>query len=75
MRTMTEAQPRRLSDRIVAAHEQACAQGKTEVARHLLHALELELSAYGGVAATESRSVDEAIAAAFARQRELDVDA
>lgn len=61
----------RLSDKIIAAHEQACAQDKPEVARHLLQALELELSSHGGPKA-EEREVDEAIQAAFARQRSLD---
>lgn len=61
----------RLSDKIVAAHEQACSQGKVEVARHLLQALELELSARGG-ADGDDREVDAAVEAAFQRQRELD---
>lgn len=64
--------PRRLSDKIVAAHEQACAQGKAEVARQLLYALELELSAHGGANVSEHRSVDKTITAAFARQQQLD---
>ena len=64
--------PRRLSDKIVAAHEQACAQDKIVVARHLLAALEAELSGFGGPDATETRLVDEAIAAAYERQRALD---
>ncbi|RDD61494.1 hypothetical protein [Ferruginivarius sediminum] len=67
---MSEEQPRRLSDKIAAAHEQACNQGKADVARSLLHALELELSAHGG--APEKRTIDEAIESAFTRQRLLD---
>lgn len=66
--------PRRLSDRIVGAHEQACAQGKAEVARALLQALELELSAIGG-GMPEHRDVDEAVAAAYTRQRTLEGEA
>lgn len=63
---------RRLSDKIVSAHEQACKQGKAEVARHLLHALEAELSAFGGEDAAEQRAFDDAVAAAYARQRTVD---
>jgi len=61
----------RLSDKIIAAHEQACDQNKAEVARHLLQALELELSSSGGPKA-EERAVDDAIRAAFERQQALD---
>lgn len=67
---MSPEHPRRLSDKIAAAHEQACDQGKAEVARHLLQALELELSAHGGT--TDHRSVDSMIEAAFTRQQRLD---
>lgn len=62
----------RLSDKIIAAHEQACQQGKPEVARHLLQALELELSSIGGPKDDE-RTVDDAIRAAFERQKTLDL--
>lgn len=61
---------KRLSDKIIAAHEQACEQGKAEVARHLLQALELELSAIGGDS-QDTRDVDAAVAAAFQRQQTL----
>ena len=61
---------KRLSDKIIAAHEQACEQGKAEVARHLLQALEMELSAIGGPNA-DTRDVDAAVAAAFQRQEAL----
>jgi hypothetical protein len=61
----------RLSDKIIAAHEQACEQGKLDVARHLLQALELDLSARGGPRA-EERDVDAAVAAAFQRQSSLE---
>lgn len=64
-------EPRRLSDKIAAAHAQACEQDKTPVAAHLLAALESELSSYGGESAEEKRTVDEMIAAAYARQRQL----
>lgn len=65
-------EPRRLSDKIVSAHEQACAQGKRSVAQHLLSALEAELSAFGGRNAEEKREVDEMVTAAYARQRDMD---
>lgn len=39
---------RRLSDKIIAAHEQACNERKTDIADLLLQALELDLSAIGG---------------------------
>lgn len=61
----------RLSDKIAAAHQQACAQNKSDVARHLLQALELELSSHGGPKRDE-RAVDDAIRCAFERQQELD---
>lgn len=67
---MSTEQPRRLSDKIAVAHQQACEQGKADVARHLLQALELELSAHGGT--TDPRSVDSMIEAAFTRQQRLD---
>ncbi|WP_200371965.1 hypothetical protein [Rhodovibrio salinarum] len=60
----------RLSDKIIAAHEQACTQGKAEVAHHLLQALEAELSAIGGPA-QDTREIDEAVEAAFQRQQAL----
>jgi len=63
-------QPRRLGDKIVRAHEQACEQGKADVARALLRALELELSGFGN--APEQREADAEIQAAFERQQRLD---
>ena len=38
---------RRLSDKIIEAHAQACAEGKLEVAEGLLQALEVDLTAFG----------------------------
>ncbi|SDG45768.1 hypothetical protein SAMN05216241_1143 [Limimonas halophila] len=63
-------EPRRLGDKIVRAHEQAYEQGKADVARALLRALELELSSFGS--APEQREADAEIQAAFQRQQELD---
>ncbi|MEE8563676.1 MAG: hypothetical protein V3S92_08635 [Alphaproteobacteria bacterium] len=39
---------RRLSDKIIEAHGQACAGGKLEVAEILIQALEVDLTAIGG---------------------------
>ncbi len=39
---------RRLSDKLVLAHAQACAQGKREIAELLIKAIELEVTQYGG---------------------------
>ncbi|MBT4890488.1 MAG: hypothetical protein HON65_13140 [Rhodospirillales bacterium] len=43
---MTEQ--RRLSDKIIAAHKQACEENKLDVANMLLQALEMDISAIGG---------------------------
>jgi hypothetical protein len=39
---------RRLSDKILLAHEQACKEDRAEVAKILLEALEMDLSTMGG---------------------------
>ncbi len=39
---------RRLSDKIIEAHVQACAEAKLEVAEILIQALEVDLTAIGG---------------------------
>lgn len=39
---------RRLSDKIIAAHQTACEENKREIATLLLEALEYDLSAIGG---------------------------
>lgn len=41
-------QSRRLSDKIIAAHEIACEENKHEIATLLLDALEIDLSGIGG---------------------------
>jgi len=63
-------EPRRLGDKIARAHEQAYEQGKSEVARGLLRALELELSHHGK--APEQRDSDPLIRQAYLLQAELD---
>ena len=41
------AENHRLSDKIIEAHALACADGKLEVADHLIRALEAEMSGIG----------------------------
>ena len=57
---------RRLSDKIIAAHLQACDEGKLDAAELLLQALQVDLTGRGG-ANTENREATEMIAAAFER--------
>ena len=61
---------RRLSDKIIAAHEQACADENLEVAEILLRALEVDLSAIGG-SQQENRKSTELLEEAFARHEKL----
>lgn len=60
---------RRLSDRIIDAHELACREGRMDVAEILLHALEVELSAIGGCKA-EKREDMVILEAAFVRHEQ-----
>lgn len=57
---------RRLSDKIVAAHAQACEQEKAEIAEMLMRSLELDLSAIGG-SQTDRRNATEVLEDAFER--------
>lgn len=50
---------RRLSDKIIAAHKQACDEKKPEVAELLLEAMELDFSAAGGTLADHREAVEE----------------
>jgi len=63
---------RRLSDKILAAHEQACNEAKPDVAKLLLEALEMDLSAMGGGGSTENRAYMEEIEKAFERQDKIE---
>ncbi len=65
-----EQQRRRLSDKIIAAHEKACDDGNLEVAEILLRALEVDLSAIGGNQ-EEKRNSTELLEAAFDRHEKL----
>ncbi|OFX13427.1 MAG: hypothetical protein A2516_09965 [Alphaproteobacteria bacterium RIFOXYD12_FULL_60_8] len=64
------AVPRRLSDKIAAAHAQACEEGRLEVAELLLEALELDFSASGGKMIDHREKVDE-IAKIYERHEAL----
>ncbi len=57
-------QDRRLSDKIMTAHAQACDEGKMDLAEALLKALEVDLSVIGGNQ-TENREATEKLEAAF----------
>ncbi len=49
---------RRLSDKIIEAHGQACTEGKLEVAQFLLQALEVDLTAFGGGVSDKRRNTE-----------------
>ncbi len=55
---------RRLSDKIIAAHKQACDENKREVAKLLLQALEVDATAIGSKMG-EHRKAIEMMEAAF----------
>lgn len=61
---------RRLSDKIIAAHKQACDGNNHEVAGILLHALEVDLSAIGGDK-KEYRESMEHLEQAFRRHQKM----
>jgi len=62
---------RRLTDKILAAFDQACARGELEVAEHLARALEAALTRRGGPGADEKRDDVQAVEVAFARLKAL----
>lgn len=68
---MTQAHTRRLSDKIIAAFEQACERGDAHVAEHLLHALEAELTGHGGPNKPENRYDLAPLATAYAAMEKL----
>ncbi len=61
-------QQRRLSDKIISAHELACQLGKLEVADILLQALKVDLSAIGG-GQKEHRQATELLEQVFERHQ------
>ena len=60
---------RRLSDKIIASHLQACEEGKLDVAELLLQALQLDLTGRGTIS-VENREATEMVVAAFERHRD-----
>lgn len=58
---------RRLSDKIMDAHEQACIEDKIDVADALLRALEVELSAAGGKPGADKRRATAELEQVYAR--------
>lgn len=68
---MADAEKRRLADKVIAALNQACDQNEIDVAEHLLRALELILSRYGGDGSVEKRQELSDIVHAFTRTIEL----
>jgi len=59
----------RLSDKILDAHFQACKVGRVDVAEVLLRALEVEITAFGGLR-QENRDNTEMLESAFAALEE-----
>lgn len=64
---------RRLSDKIIAAHSQACQEGKMDTAELLLQALQLDLTGRGGTN-VENREATEMVVAAFELHRNATAD-
>lgn len=62
---------RRLSDKILAAFNQACEQRKSEVAELLVRALDLTLTAQGGDSKKDLRNELGQVAEAYDRLRTL----
>jgi hypothetical protein len=65
---MSEIMHRRLSDKILVAFAYACERGETEVAEHLLRALEVTLTSHE---TAELRQDVEPLASAYAALEEL----
>jgi hypothetical protein len=62
---------RRLSDKILAAFNQACEQRQVDTAEHLLRALELSLTRYGGKNSSDKRGDLGPVVEAFGRLEAL----
>ena len=61
---------RRLSDKIILAHGQACDEGRLDVADALLRALEIEQSVFGGPQNQDKRQSNPLLVAAYARHEQ-----
>ncbi|MGQ0663184.1 MAG: hypothetical protein ACT4P2_06275 [Pseudomonadota bacterium] len=68
---MTEPYTRRLSDKILLAFNQACDMRESDVAEHLLRALELSLTRQGGYAKSDHREHLGPVVEAYGRLEEL----
>jgi hypothetical protein len=64
---MAEPPMRRLSDKVLAAFDQACDMGDAEIAEMLLRALELILTKQGGADSDDKRSDLGAVMEAYGR--------
>src|SRR5579863_2946054 len=69
-RAMTQAE-RRLSDKILAAFQQACDKGELDVAALLVQALELTLTRAGGKGNVDKREDLGPVVDAYARLKQL----
>ena len=56
MEAMSEPPMRRLSDKLLAAFNQACEQGYADIAEMLLRTLELALTREGGAQSSDKRT-------------------
>ena len=68
---MPENPQRRLSDKIIAAHLQACEENNKEIAELLLRALEVHITALGGKDVVDHRVSMPEVNAAFERHEKM----
>ncbi len=68
---MPENPQRRLSDKIIAAHLQACEEKNEEISELLLRALEVHITALGGKDMVEQRISMPELDEAFERHEKL----
>lgn len=64
------SEKRRLSDKIMDAHQMACDEGKLEVADYLIRALEAELSGIGSRHRKERRQATNQLELALGRRQD-----
>jgi hypothetical protein len=64
---MADPPMRRLSDKVLAAFNQACDQGYTDIAEMLLRTLELALTREGGANSADKRTELGAVIDAYSR--------
>lgn len=62
---------RRLSDKIIDAFNMACDQGQLDTAEHLLHALEVAVTRYGGHPQADKRKSIAEVVDAYERLQTL----